>query len=55
VVSDDGHGIGTTPRRSGLANLAERARGRDGSLVVDSDSAGTRLTFCLPLSGGDGS
>lgn len=55
VVSDDGHGIGTTPRRSGLANLAERARERGGSLVVDSDSAGTRLTFCLPLPGEDGS
>lgn len=54
VVSDDGHGIGTTRRRSGLSNLTERARERGGSLTVDSGADGTRLAFRLPLPSGAG-
>lgn len=49
TVSDDGHGIGDTTRRSGLANLDVRAHGRGGALKVDSSSGGTRLRLHLPV------
>lgn len=60
-VTDDGVGIGQTARRSGLANLRERAKRRGGSLVLtDARShsatalvapvgAGTHLSWTVPL------
>lgn len=49
TVTDDGHGIGDTARRSGLKNLEDRARDRDGTLTVESSTSGTRLEFRLPV------
>jgi signal transduction histidine kinase len=49
TVVDDGHGIGDTTRRSGLANLDVRAHSRGGALQVDSGSAGTQLRLRLPV------
>jgi signal transduction histidine kinase len=49
-VGDDGIGIPSDVRRSGLANLAERARACRGSFdVVARDSGGTLLTWRVPL------
>jgi len=39
-VRDDGKGLGKSTRRSGLANLAERARGLGGVLRVESPNGG---------------
>lgn len=49
VIADDGHGIGDTARRSGLRNIAERARLRSGDLTVHSTADGTRLSLRLPV------
>lgn len=52
-VRDNGTGIGTVSRRSGLDNLARRAKARGGSFGVRSVTpAGTELAWCIPLSGG---
>ena len=48
-VADDGAGIGETSRRSGLANLSERAERRAGVLSVESTPQGTRLRLRLPV------
>lgn len=48
-VADDGSGIGETSRRSGLANLSERAERRAGVLDVESTAQGTRLRLRLPV------
>ncbi|MEY9952497.1 GAF domain-containing protein [Leifsonia sp. EB34] len=48
-VADDGRGIGETSRRSGLANLSERAERRAGALEVESTPRGTRLRLRLPV------
>ncbi|MEV8213242.1 GAF domain-containing protein [Leifsonia sp. NPDC077715] len=48
TITDDGHGIGDTDRRSGLGNLEARARRRGGVLTVDSGSDGTRLSLRVP-------
>ena len=49
-VGDDGIGIPSDVRRSGLANLAERARACRGTLdVVARESGGTLLTWRVPL------
>ncbi|WP_454109202.1 GAF domain-containing sensor histidine kinase [Leifsonia shinshuensis] len=48
-VADDGTGIGETSRRSGLANLSERAERRAGVLDVESTPHGTRLRLRLPV------
>jgi signal transduction histidine kinase len=46
VVADDGTGIDPAQtRRSGLANLAERAQRHGGTLDVDSGPSGTTLTW----------
>jgi signal transduction histidine kinase len=53
-VSDDGTGLpaGET-RRSGLANLEDRAAVHHGSLTVEcAPSGGTRLTWRAPAAGG---
>ncbi|WP_022881036.1 sensor histidine kinase [Gryllotalpicola ginsengisoli] len=50
-VADDGRGgVAAVSRRSGLANLAERAAARGGELQLDSSDAGTRLRWWAPLS-----
>jgi signal transduction histidine kinase len=57
-VVDDGIGIGATERRSGLANLRERAEHHHGSLVLTSPAPqdppttgkGTHLRWTIPLS-----
>jgi len=49
-VSDDGKGIPSGGRRSGLANLAARAAQRGGDLELHSPAAGgTRLVWSVPL------
>jgi signal transduction histidine kinase len=49
-VSDNGSGIGSSERRSGLANLHTRAEQRGGLLTLSSpDSEGTRLRWTIPL------
>jgi len=49
-VADNGSGIGQTARRSGLANLHNRAEQRGGSLTVTApDGKGTRLRWTIPL------
>ncbi|MDO4613345.1 MAG: GAF domain-containing protein [Actinomycetaceae bacterium] len=51
-VSDDGAGLDPSQtRRSGLDNLASRARRHRGSLSIGrSDESGLELTWCVPLS-----
>ncbi|KRE52568.1 GAF domain-containing sensor histidine kinase [Phycicoccus sp. Soil748] len=49
VVTDDGTGLGNGDRRSGLANLAERATAREGRCEVEAvHPHGTRLTWSVP-------
>ena len=51
TVMDNGVGIGPTERRSGLANLEQRARECGGSLTVEPASGGgTQLHWQVPLS-----
>jgi len=49
TVTDDGRGLGDTARRSGLANVRNRAERHGGGLVVDSGVTGTRLVWTVPL------
>jgi signal transduction histidine kinase len=49
-VKDNGTGMGTSTRRSGLANLAERAAELDGKLEITSTTGGgTQLDWRVPL------
>jgi len=48
VVADNGHGIGDSSRRSGLANLRSRAEARGGAMTTESGSNGTRITWSAP-------
>jgi signal transduction histidine kinase len=49
-VVDDGLGIPTTTRRSGLANLQARAERHGGTLsVARGERAGTRLPCTVPI------
>ncbi|MCT2085239.1 GAF domain-containing protein [Microbacterium enclense] len=48
VVADDGTGI-RDPRRSGLANLADRAEARGGALTIETGTGGTRAEWRVPL------
>jgi len=51
IVRDDGTGIKGTSRRSGLANLARRAKHHGGTLTVGpADGGGTELCWRAPLS-----
>jgi len=57
VIIDDGRGMGGVTRRSGLANLRQRAEDHGGRLDLarchlPGVSAGTRLRWEVPLSGG---
>jgi signal transduction histidine kinase len=45
VVTDDGHGLPPVTVRSGLANLADRAERRGGSLAVFSGHSGTEVAW----------
>jgi signal transduction histidine kinase len=50
-VSDNGIGIGPASRRSGLANLAERAAELGGELAIGpGENGGTRLDWRVPVS-----
>ncbi|MFW6694130.1 GAF domain-containing protein [Streptomyces sp. MAR4 CNX-425] len=50
TVSDDGRGVLRGGRRSGLANIAERARELGGELTLDPPAGGgTRLVWRVPL------
>jgi signal transduction histidine kinase len=49
-VTDDGVGISSSGRRSGLRNLERRAAALGGSLLVeDRNGGGTRLVWRVPL------
>jgi signal transduction histidine kinase len=49
-VKDNGSGIGETARRSGLANIQDRAEQRGGALIVTApDKRGTHLRWTIPL------
>jgi len=49
-VTDDGCGIGTVERSSGLSNLAQRAGALGGSFAVDdADGGGTHLVWRVPV------
>jgi len=51
TVTDNGVGIGPTERRSGLANLEQRARQLGGSLTIEpAPGGGTQLHWQVPLS-----
>jgi signal transduction histidine kinase len=49
VVTDDGHGLPPIAVRSGLANLADRAERRCGSLTLASGPTGTEVTWTVPM------
>jgi signal transduction histidine kinase len=50
VVQDDGVGITEGGRRSGLANMADRAATCHGTLLIEAgDEHGTRLTWRVPI------
>jgi signal transduction histidine kinase len=52
LVRDNGTGIKETGRRSGLANLAERAALLGGTMRVQpADGGGTELEWRVPLQG----
>ncbi|WP_431987698.1 sensor histidine kinase [Streptomyces parvulus] len=52
TVSDDGVGIPPGGHRSGLRNMAERARGLGGEMRLESpDGGGTRLVWRVPVAG----
>ena len=50
-IADDGCGVGSTSRRSGLDNLAARAHGRNGTftLGVQPDGSGAVLLWVSPI------
>lgn len=55
TVADDGVGLPEQGRRSGLANLAERARRHGGEMTAGArDGGGTRLVWQVPLSSAAG-
>ncbi|WP_353810216.1 sensor histidine kinase [Agromyces sp. SYSU T00194] len=53
VVADGGGGIAPHGRRSGLANLSERAEARGGSFRLDSGDGRTRAEWTAPMTAGD--
>jgi signal transduction histidine kinase len=53
-IADDGVGLGQSTRRSGLANLADRAEALGGSFTVrPGDDGGTVLLWTAPVDQGD--
>jgi signal transduction histidine kinase len=54
TVSDDGRGIRASSRRSGLANMTERARALGGELSISPDPAGgTEVCWRVPAVAGE--
>jgi signal transduction histidine kinase len=54
IVTDDGVGMGAAPqRRSGLANLEQRASSLDGQCLIEPgpSGTGTRLVWRAPVRG----
>lgn len=49
-VIDNGVGVGPSTRRSGLANLGQRAAERGGEFELESDDNGTRIRWSVPVS-----
>jgi signal transduction histidine kinase len=49
VVTDDGRGLPAVTVRSGLANLADRAERRGGSLACASSASGTEIRWTAPV------
>jgi signal transduction histidine kinase len=49
VVTDDGRGLPAIVVRSGLANLADRAERRGGSMAVTGGESGTMVSWTVPL------
>lgn len=51
TISDDGDGLGSTSRRSGLDNMRRRAEERQGTMVVAEvpDLGGTTLVWTVPI------
>ncbi|GGX93518.1 histidine kinase [Streptomyces hiroshimensis] len=50
TVTDDGVGVGSAPRRGGLANMRSRAELHGGSLSVETpEGGGTRIVWTVPL------
>jgi signal transduction histidine kinase len=50
TVEDDGVGLGTSTRRSGLGNLHQRAAGLGGGMTIGvPPGGGTRLCWSVPL------
>ncbi len=50
TVTDDGVGVGSAPRRGGLANMRSRAELHDGQLAVETpEGGGTRIVWSVPL------
>jgi signal transduction histidine kinase len=50
TVRDNGRGMAATGRRSGLANLEQRAHALGGTLSVGAaDDGGTCLTWTVPV------
>ncbi|MEU8551595.1 GAF domain-containing protein [Streptomyces roseoverticillatus] len=50
TVTDDGVGVGSAPRRGGLANMRSRAELHDGRLAVETpEGGGTRIVWSVPL------
>ena len=48
-ITDDGNGARGATRRSGVANLEQRADQRGGSMTFTSTDAGTRLSWIVPI------
>ena len=49
VVTDDGRGLPPVVVRSGLANLADRAERRGGTLSTNSSPSGTEISWTAPI------
>jgi signal transduction histidine kinase len=49
VVTDDGRGMPPVTVRSGLTNLADRARRRGGTLTLTSSTSGTEIAWRVPV------
>ena len=50
VIDDDGVGLGNPARRSGLANMEQRAGILNGTFTVESSGGeGTHLTWSVPV------
>ncbi|WP_449479189.1 sensor histidine kinase [Streptomyces abikoensis] len=50
TVTDDGVGVGSAPRRGGLANMLSRAELHGGRLAVETpEGGGTRIVWSVPL------